>query len=426
MRLADAHYRSHRGQHACAMLLAALAYCCAFAFAMTSVELPAQETRFLGPVEGRGVPLSPGIRAYPSIGVGVIFNDNFFSSSSDEESAETYVIRPGLGFTFRGSRLDANASVVVEAGRSNTDNDDDYIDHEFNSSAIGVLHSRHRIFGSLRRTDDHDPLGDRRTETTTSIQGQDLDKFFENDIEVGYRYGAERARINLEFAYRLLNKEYTSNRAQTQFLDFDRDVARAALRYRFNRNTQAFVAAEKRDIDFDAVAVGAIDRSSEETFISTGVEGKLGRRTTGRFEIGHLNRDLQDANQRDFSGVNWRAQVLWQPTARDNLQLRTERASRESFINNANFIDVQDTQLQYRRRLNARMDGTLDLRYQVEDFDGNIREDERTDFGAGLIFRLPRRGWNVLANYNRGHRTSSLANRDFTTNTVFLGLEYRP
>jgi hypothetical protein len=276
-----------------------------------------------------------GGRARASLVTSFFYTDNFYYEDVTSTNARGLLLRPQLAFVTQTSKLEIDLAAKGEAGMFSVPGEkDDYID---GTSLLAIAwtptyRNRFALDGSLAH--GHDPWGIARTEGTPSALAE-VDEWNERRGGARYRYGAPNARVNAEVGLRASEREYQTNRASTQFLDYDTTALDYAVSYNVTPKTAAVLGFTRTDIDFSTpfdnnAGPGGTDldtRSGTLYQVRTGARWLATAKTSGDVRVGYRQRTFA-ALSGDVEGLDWSAGVQWSPTPPMLIELRTGRDGR--------------------------------------------------------------------------------------------------
>lgn len=369
--------------------------------------------------------LAEGLRLVSTLEAGVNYTDNFFytDDTRGQDDGSGLLVRPSALLTRTIPRfqfqLGGNAELAWFDLPSNAD---DYTDYKISLGAAWQSATRHRFGFSSSYVEDHDPFGTERTENTP-LEDRELDQWSETRTDLSYRYGLPSQRYNVEFRVYGLNKEYSTNRDFTQFLDHERVSGQALAFYNFTSRASVFLNYYAGRTMYETVAPNGFDRSSIEQRYALGTRWLASAKTIGDLRVGYVTRSPRDASRDDFGGLYWNAGLTWSPQIVRSLTLQTGRASQESFLNTVDFIDNSYVGLAWTEQWSQRAQTTLGGRYQKSDFVGTQREDRSMLFTFDYEYLLLR-NLKLLASLSSTTRDSNLIFAEYDRLLAYVGARY--
>lgn len=365
-------------------------------------------------------PAAGGARIKSSIGGLAYYTDNFYNEPSGQTAGFGSLIRPELSFLKESSRMRLAGQVGGEYGMFDLPGaEDDYLDGGailgFMSQA--TLRNQFRLDASFRR--GHDAFGVNRTEDAT-VRDEELDRWNQTSGSLHYRYGAAGARLNAEVGLTRLDREYVTNRAATEVLNYDATTVDYTVLYSYSPRTTLLLDFSRTDYNFER-AFGAVDTRAGELYRArAGMRWLATGKTSGDVRVGYRRR-LFDTDSPDIEGIDWEAGIDWSPVPRSQLRLATARSEQESYRADARVIDVESVTLSWKHNLTARLRSTLALERLNVDFDTSGRDDEILGGGAGLEYAALSYLW-VVADVGLTRRDSTFATRDYDRGVAHVGV----
>jgi hypothetical protein len=371
-----------------------------------------------------------GDRARANLSTAFFYTDNFFYENVDPTVARGLLLRPEFAFITQTSKLEVALRARGEAGIFSVPGEkDDYLDGS-GTVAVGwtpTYRNRFSLDGGLQH--GHDPWGIDRTEGAPSALAE-VDEWKASRGGGRYRYGAPNARVNAELGINAFDKQYQTNRASTQFLDYQTLAVDYALSYNVTPKTSAVLGFTRTDIDFSMpfdnnLGPGGEDvetRSGDLYQVRTGARWLATAKTSGDVRFGYRQRTF-DAVTDDLDGFDWSVGVEWSPTPPVLLQLRTSRDEQQSYRFDTGTIDQRTVNLKARMHLTTRSRLTLGADVIASDFYGATRSDDTRNFAIGLDYRAL--SWlYTLAEFGYSVRESTDPARDYDRLTLGLGLGF--
>lgn len=389
----------------------------------------------------QGVKVGDGnTRVFTSVEGGLRYDDNFFRTANNEEGALTTTVAPEFRLQLLpGKTTTVNLGLEAEAGFIDTRSEDDYLDHRVYANIRTNPLTRHLLEGELSRNDGHDQFGLRRTEGTAA-QNADLDQWHEDVASVLYRFGAPSARINVQVEAEIFQRQYETNRDQTQFLDFDRDTYTGTVFYNHSPKTTALLQYRHREIEYDDVRANVFARDGDEERLLVGLRWAATAKTVGDIRIGRVERDFDNNRtgggaatpREDFEGTQWEVGISWSPKSYDTIRLSSRSDILESFIDQADFIESESTRLDWTHEWNSRLSttafgflGTDTFENSAASFGGSDREDDVDGLGAEVSYEIGK-SWLATGTVQFEDRDSNVDARDFDNTSYFIGLKFAP
>lgn len=379
----------------------------------------------------RGQKLGPGLRVYPEFEVLGLYDTNFFfaDKSNDEIDSFGTLIRPGISLEQDGNRAHVEGGVRGEVGRFDTGGDDNYVDGDIFARANYILTHKNRIRVDAERDYGHDPFGVRRTELNerplTEVD-RDLDKYTLDAFGAGYRLGAPRAFLNLDYNFRYVNKQYYTNRSVgTRFLEFGQYRHRVTLTHPYSARTNLVAVVTHQDLEFDDTPNGQIPRGFTETEYLAGVSWSATGKTTGRVLLGVVDHKPDDNRRNAFTEFDYDVALSWAVSAKTRLSASTGRTTKQSFLLQADFINTQEYTFAWDQRWSPRIASQLIFSEFDQSFEGFNRDDKfrRVSLTGSWLWT---RAFALVGSVTYFDRSTDSTGRGFSKEVISLGFRYSP
>jgi len=364
--------------------------------------------------DARGLPASEGLRLFPSLDVGALYDSNIYARSQDSVSDIVTLVRPELLITTAGPapavQMRAFGDLQYHVDETSEDAQD------FGVEATGQT-SRNR------------PL---QFEATTGFARQTRDRSDPEEVstrprsELNRYFG--RGKVNLQ-----LQQMRVSVSGEMRRLDFrqavndDRDrkelIVRGEVSLLRDADREIYLAPEWRDIDYDdELDRAGFDRDRSDLSGYAGIRLGLGGLLSGTVEVGATDISYDDPSFDDHLLATAMVDVDWNITRLTTISVTAERAPQAttqpgSSVRIDNSLDVSVTH-ELRRSLLVE----LDAGYAKWNFKGIDRKDDVTTVGAGVTY-LMNRYIHLVAEYRYYDRSSDFELADFSRHQASIGLK---
>jgi hypothetical protein len=357
-----------------------------------------------------------GATLFPSIGLGIGYDDNITLSPDEEISSWYYLISPAIRLQ-TGSRRN---EFLFEYGIDHADYQDSELDNYTDQWLSGIWHYtptiRDEFSLSGRYQWSHDRRGEGLREFFPGSLPREVDEFELYSIDASYRHGADGARGKLELDAGLTGKQYQNNRELTRIGDYDQTRLSGAFYWRVANKTSLLVEAGVKDTDFDFSA-----RDNDELFVGIGVAWEASARTEGRASYRYLDVDFDDDPQADYTGSGWEVSVRWMPKVYSVFEVTAIRETDVAF-GSSNLLVREEVDVSWRHEWRPRFASFVDAGFLTEDFDPGLRDDDSFFYGIGASYSA--RHWlDVGVSYRHYDRDSSLPVFDYERNEFLLSFE---
>lgn len=379
--------------------------------------------------------IAPGARVHATLDALANYTNNFFFSTTDEQSAIGWWLTPNLSYSSSSPRFrSTTAAGATFAWFSLSGTSDDYRDLRGSTNASWKIAPDHRVGYDIALNQSHDPYGLVRTElgSTTS---RTLDRWFSERYTLEYRYGAPHASFAVENKASVFNKAYRTNRVVanflgTEFLDDDIETLDTNLLYQYSPKTHLQLNFVTAHVHFDKQFPN-FNRDAQEYRLRAGVRWIATAKTTGDFRVGYMTRHFTQSQNplthepiHNYSTFDWVVTGDWTPFTRTSLQLQTGRQSVESY-NESLFIDVTYVNLTWRQEWTRRLSSSAHAGYTYGSFVhfiGGDRADQNYALNLRVDYRVRPR-LSVYAGYDLDNRASDQGQFEYDRNTLYVGLQ---
>ena len=173
------------------------------------------------------------------------------------------------------------------------------------------------------------------------------------------------------------------------------------------------------DLRFDS---GGFERSSTRLGARAGVELDMGEKLTGEFSAGWLREAIDDDRLAAISGATVNADLKWSPERGTIIGLTAKTTAEGTTAANESGDILYSGRLTGERQIRANLSGNAALGLDWRDYVGSDGHDLTLSAEAGLTWWLNR--YAGLTTRARTEKlTSKLPGRNYTANSIFLGLK---
>ena len=356
-----------------------------------------------------------------SIGAAALVNDNFYSQSQNEEQVAGMQLSPAFNLRRSGSALDSSLSLSAIAAAFNQNDVDNYVDYDA-KGGLALRQGLHTLALDTRYRWDHDPFGDVRTEGQAT-ENQDLDQWEEGSVNLSWtRDGQRRGSVFTELDLLYVDRRYTSNESFPRLLDRDGFRVGGVLGYNFSARSGVFLNLFHSEVRFDEDQdETALRRSGETDGLLVGLRWKATARTGGNIRIGRANRESDSGVE--FESTYWNADLSWQPSYNDSVELSTARSYEASYFTDTSFFDTTRHAIRWTHNWGPRFTSRLSSELRLRDFVGtaNREDDETLALQLDLEYAMDQ-AFSTYALVRRYERESSRPGREFEANLVQVGI----
>lgn len=354
-------------------------------------------------------------------------SNNFFYETTSERHVDGLLLMPAISLRQTYDQVSASLDARLKAAEFELPGElSDYTDGQVNGRLQLNPSRRTQFTFDAGSTRGHDPAGVDRTAGISNINTE-LDKWNLNRAGGAFRYGVPTALLNFELSAEYLAKEYTTNRAVTRVLDYNKTALSQAVFVNFNPKLAAVLELAEDFIDFDAGPgqVGGLERDAAEYRLRTGVRWNATAKTRGDLRVGVVSRDREGRSDETLDGFTWAGQLFWQPFSLTSLMLTAARDSQESFANNLLVIDNRRYGIKFSQGLSRNLRFVLEVGGADARFIGTSRKDQLENYSFSAAYNL-RDHLAVIVDVTRLNRDSNLPNLDFDAVASTVGLRFSP
>lgn len=346
----------------------------------------------------------------PTLIVRESYDDNYRGLADNEQASWVTGINPTflLGTGNRNSEYELEYSFNSDIFHS--DSEASNTDHHLNLRSVMEFNSRNRLSWGL---------GYHRVEETADTEDNtENDKYSSAIARAAYRFGAQTARNQLEFGTHYEQRRYHNSGNINASEERDSLMFNSIWFHRLGARTRSLV--EVRHTDHDYKLSSAL-RDSTNVALLGGATWNATAKTSGSFKVGAERKDFDSDQREDFTSPMWEANVTWKPRTYSAFNLTSRRAFDEG-NDGASTINDWTTLASWEHEWTSRIATELKYRFSDREYEGINRDDERTAYGAGLIWS-PDRWIDVTLSYLRTENDSSLALENYDRNVYLLSFD---
>lgn len=359
------------------------------------------------------------VKIVPMITAQVGYDDNFFSTSSNEEEDTITVLSPSVQLVAESGLNAYRLTYQISQGMHQDHSADNYTDHNLSAQAHLEFSQRSVLDLHAAYNKGHEARG-----TGLSASGgiaNSIDSPLEYDTQTvgfSYMYGAKEATGRIKVYGEHLDREYQNFRSITEGRDDTEVTLGTVFYYKIMPKTSLLFEARNKDINYDVDPASSLDSNTWKYFVGATWEGTA--KTTGTVKVGVSDKDFDSASRKDFTSSSWEASVRWAPRTYSVVDISTSRSAAES-TGNGNLIDTKAYNVNWNHAWSDIVNTDLGLGFSSETYEGAVdgREDDTTSLNMGLNYDM-RRWLTFGLNYKYSDVDSNLANTDYSKNLVML------
>lgn len=349
-------------------------------------------------------------RFTPTLEVRESYDDNYRGLADNEQASWVTGINP----KFLLATADRNSEYELEYSFNSdifhSDSDASNTDHHLRFRNLLEFTSRHRLSWGLEYH--------RVEETADTEIDTENDKYSQAIARGAYRFGASSARNQLEFGTHYEQRRYHNSGNLNAGEERDSLMFNSIWYHRLGGRTRALLEARHTDHDYK---LSSARRDSTNVALLGGAIWDATAKTSGNVRFGAERKDFDSDTRKDFTSPMWEVGVTWNPRSYSTFNLNTRRAFDEG-DDGASTINDWTTLGTWEHEWTSRIATELKYRYSEREYEGISRDDERTSYGAGVIYS-PDRWIDVTLSYLRTENDSTLARETYDRNIYLLSFE---
>ena len=353
----------------------------------------------------------------PLLAVELAYDDNIFSSASEEQAAWIARIKPKLVFAAVKGINTILLQYAAEKGQYEDNVSNSYFDQEIAISATLEPDNRVQVAVEASYLKSHEELGSGFTEGLESELDEGADLTIVSE-KLKFRYGAEGAKGRVEVAIGHVARRNDSF-SDTSFLT-DRDdlTVESTLYLRFTPKTYCLLEAEKIYVDYSS-ELALLDSEESNFFIGMTWQGTA--KLDGTIKLGILQKQFDESAIDDFESTAWQVNANWRPKKHMQFSFETYATALETNRQESTLIEYQRLSLAWRHSWSSRFSTYLNFTAENKDYLGFTREDDVLALQLKLNYRF--RPWlGVSLEYALTHQDSSFSAFDYKRNKIMLNV----
>lgn len=360
---------------------------------------------------------------FPKLEVGETYNDNIFSTDSDERHDFITIISPSVAVNSDFARHALNLKLGADVGRYADYDAEDYEDYNASvDGRIDVLRDATITIGAGYKK-LHEDRGD-----PDAASGINPGEYEVKSFDLGAKFKPNR--ISLEWDGSLKRSDYDDVKTTTGTTnndDRDKDEYVTSLRvgYEIVPEFEAFVKGTYNVGSYDdAVDDFGFDRDSDGFEVVAGTAVDLTGLLTGDVFVGYMKQVYDDANLENISGPSAGISLTWNVTKLTTLKGNVSRTISDTTTANSpgSMTTIAGISAEHELRRNLILDG--ELKYTLADYESIARHDQTYDVSAGADYLLNR---NFFARIEYSFRKKHIdVGTDYSENkfTINLGAQF--
>jgi hypothetical protein len=353
-----------------------------------------------------------GVYLYPTLFVGMGYNDNLQSAATNKVSSSLVNVSPQLiaEMKNKGDRYTALVSLnKVNYADSSPDNSSN---SEFKIAGDNYFSARARAAWALGQVRSTDPRGSNNRPISA-----EPDRWTSNNVDARFIYGAPEAMGRFELDLGSTNKTYDNNRAFTSVADVA--VGSFATRAFYRLGTRSLALAEFRNAKANYASALSNESNTEKRYY-VGLTWDATAATSGIFKLGRMTKDFDAAGRTGFEGASWEGTLRWTPLTYSAVDLLTSRATSDSSgFGNYNLVTTNN--LSWNHKWTGSLSTRAALGVVKTEFGGTTRSDSATNYTLTMDYSVLR--WlKVGVDWAGTDNTSNVPTSEFKRNVTMFTL----
>jgi len=354
-----------------------------------------------------------GITLYPSVSVGVGFNDNVSLTSANKVGSNFVNISPSLlaALNYKGDRYTAEASVNSVMYPSNSVE---------NTVASTFKLAGGKYFSTRARGGWSAGLTSGATARDANSPTAEPDRWRNTSLNGTFAYGADGAKGRLEADIGTNMKTYDNNRAKTAALDLTVNNVAGRVFARVGSRTLALAEISQAQTNY-ASALSTNNSTDRKYYV--GVTWEATAKTTGIVKVGSMTKNFDNGKAGSYSGASWDASVSWKPRTYSAFQLTTSKKTSETTDATAySYALDTSTNLSWAHAWTSAISTNANVGVANSSYPGSAKAPVSTNsysLGASYAFR---RWLTVGVDFTASEATSANALSEFKKNVTMFTL----
>tara|TARA_R110002153_G_scaffold119661_4_gene264739 strand:+ start:9079 stop:10269 length:1191 start_codon:yes stop_codon:yes gene_type:complete len=362
-----------------------------------------------------------GFDLFPSVQLDVLHDSNVIRSNDDEIDSWATTIAPEFILVNSYGLNEVQAGYRLTKGDYFSSKEDDYLDHFLFADVSLDFDVRNRLNVFAEYEDGHDDRG-----TGFSIGSGELlsspDTYKYSNVSGTYSYGVLTSKGRVDFTLGYSGKDYDLD--TDIYRTRDRNTVNVASTFYYNimPATDLTLDIIYNNINYDFAIDPTSPLDSKEVRTLIGVEWDTSAKTTGYFKVGHRQKEFDDNTREDFSGLDWRVGVTWNPKTYSTIDFTTFTNTNET-NGVGDFIDTHTYRLTWDHEWLDRISTTFRASYSKDEYTGSgaTRVDDNTAATFAVNYQA-QRYMVIAAGFTHDRRNSNQDAIDFDRNIVSLTL----
>ncbi len=363
-----------------------------------------------------------------SLGLGVGYNDNVFSTENNETSDTYFQLNPHAELQSDWANHSLSLGFDVNDTQFSSESDESTVDGEGHINGRLDVTREFALGAGFSGARYHQPRND------PGSPGAAVEPIEFGRSQLNGNATWTRSRFQLRGEVGQIDMDYKDvgavggGRIDQDFRDSTEDYFSVRGTYAVSPDVAVFLDGRFSNVDYDDPGtVLNPTRDSDQTNIHVGLDFELEAPFRGDVGIGYLTDDKKSALRPDFDGISLDGRLIWFPTQITTVTFTGVRTTFDPglFTSATASLTAFGVHIDHELRRNIVLFG--DLRHQDSDFEGIDRKDSILTFAVGGGYKLNRNA-RVDLTYTLLNQDSSGAqrDRDLSQNKLSLTLRLFP
>lgn len=372
-----------------------------------------------GQDEDRGFDID-GVKFLPIVDVQTKYDDNILSSETNTVNSIINLFGGGLTARAESGANIYNVQYNVQQGLYYGSHNDDFLDQRVAGDAHVEFSRRFAVDLRAHRMHMHDDRGTGLTEGASTTFANP-DEWHATGGGGTVSYGGEGAKGRVIMAGDFDTKRYDNHRIITESRDLNTSIADGQFLWQLMPKTALLLHAIYTRFDYRITPAGVLNLDSNERRYLAGLTWEATAKTSGRIELGRLEKRFSDPGRQDFSGFSWEVGINWAPQTYSVFDVATSGRTDEITSGLGDFIDHKDVSGNWTHQWQERLRSVLSAYYARDKFTPSTRKDTLRNYSARLDY-LWRPWLSIGVAYKRSERDSNQTGLNFKRNIYLLDL----
>jgi hypothetical protein len=360
-----------------------------------------------------------GIDLIPYLNTGFKYDDNIASSKTFKTDSWILGVTPGI----QGQLLDGNSEYTfltgIDYGQFLSSSDDDFLDFTLNGNADVELNQSNKFNLNAAYDAGHEERGSGVFEGNGDAQNEPA-TFDNYNVGGFYEYGAQTTPARVQVNANYFDKAFTNFEAATVFRNYADTKYGAVFYYDSGASVSWVFDTSIVNTEYDVVDPSG-DRNSTTTNYRVGVDWEATAATSGYIRIGNQEKDFDNGNREDFSGLSWDASITWSPLTYSALTFNTGNSAKDP--NGAgDYIESTTYGVSWDHGWSDFLSTNLGFNQTDDDYNGVDRTDALKVYSLSAAY-VTTRWLTFVAGVDITESTSSNANFGFDRNVYYINAQ---